>query len=596
MRPEDLIGKTTFDITYPEDHHVLTGSQQSILERRPSPPLVTRVPHSQGGLRWFESKVTPFTASNGAGRALVMSRDITERVHEDLGRDLLYRVVQETTDLIAVCTPDTTLRFANQTAVQLLAPEADESLEGKSLYDFLAPPDAYRLREEILPKLRPDQPWTGSLELVRPDGGEPLSTAATIFLFQGTDETKRSYLAVTLRDETRRRGAEEALRESELRLGQAQKMEAVGRLAGGIAHDFNNLLTAIIGYGDLVLGELDPNQAAWRDTEEILRAAERAGELTRQLLAFSRRQVLTTDPVDLNAIVADIDRMIRRLIGEDIEIVTLQNGELEGVVADRGQLEQVIVNLVVNARDAMPQGGRLTLETLNQEVEQTREVESGPLEPGPYVVLRITDTGIGMDPDTLERIFEPFFTTKEVDQGTGLGLATVYGIVSQSGGQIDIESEIGRGTTFSIYLPSSTQTTENAPPTDLGEPPGGDETILLVEDSAPVRRLVERTLANKGYQVLAAESATAALRHCARHEGPIDLLLCDVVLPRTPGPEVAARTLEMRPGTRVLYISGFSEDVLSQHGIERGDPRLLPKPFTPAQLLHALRAQLDTES
>ncbi len=376
-------------------------------------------------------------------------------------------------------------------------------------------------------------------------------------------------------------------------MNQAQKMEAVGRLAGGIAHDFNNLLTAIIGYSDLVLDELGEGHVAQRDAEEILRAAVRAGGLTRQLLAFSRRQVLQPEPVDLNAVVADIDRMMRRLITENIELVTLQAGELQPIIADPGQLEQVIVNLVVNARDAMPHGGRLQLETANHSVLVPRRTDSGMLEPGDYVQLSVSDTGSGMDEKTRAQIFEPFFTTKEADQGTGLGLASVYGIVRQSGGQIDVDSHPGTGTRFTVFFPVAEQPASPPGRRTESPAPGGDETILLVEDAAPVRRLVQRTLEKVGYKVLAAESATAALRHCARYEGRIDLLLTDVVLPKIGGPEIAIKARELRPGIRVIFMSGFSDETLARHGLTARSRALLEKPFTPTDVLERVRRQLD---
>jgi two-component system cell cycle sensor histidine kinase/response regulator CckA len=437
-------------------------------------------------------------------------------------------------------------------------------------------------------------------------------TEATIFLFDDPGDATspdrerdpqrsrsprsrplRSNFAVSLHDISARRRTEEALRQSEARLIQARKMESVGRLAGGIAHDFNNLLTAIIGYSDLVLQELDPEHGSRRDVEEILRAAERAGGLTRQLLAFSRRQVLQPERVDLNAVVADIDRMLRRLIGEDIELVTRLHGELEPIVADPGQIEQVIVNLVVNARDAMPRGGRIELETSNFECIDPVRVESGMLAPGRYVALRVADTGTGMDEETRAQIFEPFFTTKEASGGTGLGLASAYGIISQSRGQIDVASRLGEGSRFTIYLPVAREATVEVTPTDPAPASRGRETILLVEDSGPVRRLVERMLTRKGYTVLAAESATAALRHCSRYDGPIDLLLTDVVLPRMAGPEIARQAREIRPDLRVLYMSGFTDETLTQHGLSSLEPDLLAKPFSSSTVLARVRQRLD---
>ena len=531
-----------------------------------------------------------------------------------VGPDLLYQGIQQSANLVFVCDLDTTVLFANETATRQLQSESAEILAGRRLLDLLVAGDAAKLRGEVLPRLTPGFPWSGELALESGPEGPLIVTDATLFLFdeaadpsplewaEATDSQRRrgpsmrptrSFLAVSLHDISARRRTEEALRLTEARLVQAQKMESVGRLAGGIAHDFNNLLTAIIGYSDLVHQELDPEHASRRDIEEILRAAERASGLTRQLLAFSRRQVLQPERVDLNSIVSDIDRMLRRLIGEDIELVTQLHGELAPIVADPGQIEQVIVNLVVNARDALPRGGRIELETSNLDYSVPVRVESGMLAAGRYVALSVSDTGTGMDEQTRAQIFEPFFTTRAASGGTGLGLASAYGIISQSRGQIDVVSRLGEGSTFTIYLPVARETLAEAEAPEVEQANRGRETVLLVEDSGTVRLLVERMLSRRGYTVLAAESATAALRHCSRHEGSIDLLLTDVVLPRMAGPEVARQARQIRPGIRVLYMSGFTDETLTQHGLSSLEPDLLSKPFSSATLLKRVRQLLD---
>lgn len=593
-RRDELVGRPIFDFVHPEDRSITADSFEALLAGREPPCHVTRALHADGSWRWLESRMSGFRAADGTFRVLSLSRDITQQRYDTLGRNLLYSVVQQGADLVLVCEIDTTVRYANAVATRLLATAGESSIEGHSLLSFLAPRDASTLELEVLPQLEETGGWSGEIELLRPDSTEPLPTEASVFLFSDPDASTRPLLAVTLHDITERRAAEAVLRETENRLGQAQKMEAVGRLAGGIAHDFNNLLTAIIGYGDLLLDELGPEHRARRDAEEILSAAERAGGLTRQLLAFSRRQVLQPELIDLNTVVADIDRLIRRLIGEDIQIVTMQDGGLAPILADPSQIEQVILNLVVNARDAMPHGGRLEIETRNLTLERPMRTDSGLLEAGDYVELRVSDTGVGMDVATHARMFEPFFTTKTPDRGTGLGLATVYGIVSQSGGQLEAESQLGEGSTFHVYLPTARrQRAQRKSEEPVGAVVGGDETVLLVEDSDVVRGLVERTLGAAGYRVLTADSATGALRHCSRHPGPISLLLTDVVLPRVDGPEIATRARELRPELRVLFMSGFSEEKLLEHGISRDEPKLLAKPFTPSALLHAIRGVLD---
>ncbi|MHA7836622.1 MAG: PAS domain S-box protein, partial [bacterium] len=520
---EDLLGRNVLELVHPDDHPKSAGSMAELLEGASRSTHMTRARHADGGFRWLESRMSRFLAADGSARILSLSRDVTRQRRDTLGRGLLYSVVQQGSDLVLACETDTMLLYANAVATRLLGSPEHGPIEGKTLLELLTPESALKVREQILPRLEQIRSWSGELDLIRPNQTENLPTEATIFLFSDPETSTRPLLAVTLRDITERRAAEAALRETESRLGQAQKMEAVGRLAGGIAHDFNNLLTAIIGYSDLVLDELGPEHGARRDAEEILSAAERAGGLTRQLLAFSRRQILQPEQIDLNAVVADIDRLMRRLIGEDIQIVTLLDGELARILADPSQIEQVILNLVVNARDAMPLGGRLEIETRNLTLEGPLRTDSGLLEAGRYVELRVSDTGVGMDDATRVRIFEPFFTTKSPDRGTGLGLATVYGIVSQSGGQVQAESRLGDGSTFRIYLPQSQERSMADARSSQPSSVGGHETILLVEDSEVVRTLIERTLSAAGYEVLGADSATGALRHCSRHEGPISL-------------------------------------------------------------------------
>ncbi len=380
----------------------------------------------------------------------------------------------------------------------------------------------------------------------------------------------------------------------EMQLLQAQKMEAVGQLAGGVAHDFNNVLTAIAGYAELLREDLPGEDARRGDAEEIIRATERAAALTRQLLAFSRRQVLAPRVLDVNTVVASVDNMLGRLIGADVELKTALAPELGAVRADPGQLEQVIMNLVVNARDAMPRGGKLTIETANAELDESYALEHPAVVAGPYVMLAVSDSGVGMDAATQARIFEPFFTTKEKGKGTGLGLATVYGIVKQSGGNIWLYSEPGRGTTFKIYLPRVDQPVELPAPTPAArETPRGTETVLLVEDDEAVRALARKMLAAHGYTVLAAPSGVDALELAASHAGPIHLLVTDVVLPGISGRELAARFESVRPGLKVLYTSGYTDEAVVHHGVLDAGIAFLQKPFSSGSLARKVRETLD---
>ncbi len=382
-------------------------------------------------------------------------------------------------------------------------------------------------------------------------------------------------------------------RDLEVQLRQSQKMEAVGRLAGGVAHDFNNLLTVISGYAELLLEGGDPASAVHKDAKEIRAAARRAAALTHQLLAFSRQQILQPKVLDLNEIIRETERMLTRLIGEDIEMRTVLASDLGQVEADPGQLEQILMNLVINSRDAMPQGGKLTIATSNVRLDADYTDSHPYVTPGDYVCLAVSDTGVGMDAETCSRIFEPFYTTKEVGKGTGLGLSTVYGIVKQSRGHIEVYSEPGRGTTFKIYLPRKLSLPSNS---GLQRPAasGGSERILLVEDDAQLRELTTAVLAAQGYAVFAAGSVEEVSAICARHN--VDLLLTDVVMPKTSGKEIAQTVSARFPGVKTLYMSGYTTDAVVHHGVLEEGIFFLQKPFTPAALAAKVREVLDAET
>jgi len=386
-----------------------------------------------------------------------------------------------------------------------------------------------------------------------------------------------------------------AHRRLEEQLRQSQKMEAVGRLAGGIAHDFNNLITVINGYSQLILDRVKAGDPTRPDAEEILRAGERAAALTRQLLAFSRKQILAPTVLNLNRSVLEMERMLRRLIGEDIELVASLEPQLASVMADPGQIEQVILNLAVNARDAMPHGGKLTLETANATLDEGFVALHPGAQPGPCVVLSVTDTGVGMDAEVLSHLFEPFFTTKEKGKGTGLGLSTIYGIVKQSNGTIWVSSEPGRGATFTVYLPRfDTGARGSAAAGGPAAVRPGTEVVLLVEDSEDVRRFMEQFLARSGYSVLQAGSGDEALRRAEAHAGPIHLLLTDIVLPVMGGREIAHQVRAQRPGIKVLYTSGYTDRSGVENGILESGVAFLQKPFTAEELLRKIRETLDT--
>jgi CheY-like chemotaxis protein len=372
-------------------------------------------------------------------------------------------------------------------------------------------------------------------------------------------------------------------------------MEAVGRLASGVAHDFNNLLTIIIGYSDLLFERVSARDGMRPPVEEIKKAAERAASLTRQLLAFSRKQVLQPRILDLKSLLTNVDEMLRRMIGEDIELVTHLPSGLGRVNADPGQIEQVIMNLALNARDTMPQGGQLTLEAADVELDSSYASSHESVLPGHYVMIAVSDTGIGMDAETQARIFQPFFTTKEQGKGTGLGLATTYGIVKQSEGHIGVYSEPGKGTTFKVYLPRIDQAVEVIAPTQVpvDEPPRGCETILLVEDEEAVRSLARGLLESSGYEVLEANGAHEALQVGKRHKERIHLLLTDVVMPQMSGRELAEHLAPLHPETKVLYMSGYADNAVVHHGLLDPSAFFLQKPFTADALARKLREVLD---
>src|SRR5687768_6745140 len=390
------------------------------------------------------------------------------------------------------------------------------------------------------------------------------------------------------------------LHDRDEQLRHAQKMEAIGRLAGGVAHDFNNLLTAIIGYTDLLAERFDPADQSAREVAGIRKAADRAAALTRQLLAFSRKQFLNPTVLDLNETVSGMLQILPRVIGEHIQTTVTLAGDLSRVKADASQMEQVLVNLVLNARDAMATGGHMTIETANVALDAGRiRAENLSLEPGPYVMLAITDTGTGMDEETRAHAFEPFFTTKPKGQGTGLGLATVYGIVDQSGGGVSITTAPGRGTSVRIYLPTTSATTEPriADATQVhGGAHAGTETLLLVEDNDSVRELAAKALRRRGYVVHEARDAEEAIEWSATSGVRPQLLVTDVVMPGLSGPNLAARLLQHNPRLRVLYMSGYTDDATAVHGDFWGGIPLLQKPFTPAALAERVRLALDASS
>jgi len=437
------------------------------------------------------------------------------------------------------------------------------------------------------------------IPLVAISGGVPEEYILEALKAGAADYIRRNHLSrlgVTVsRELSQAEGRRERSR-LEQQFRQAQKMDAVGRLAGGVAHDFNNLLTVITGYAELLLAGGAPEGSQRDALKEIQRAAERGGALTHQLLAFSRGQPFTARTVQLNTLLVHMEKMLSRLIGEDVELITVAAAEPATIRTDPGQLEQVVMNVVVNARDAMPGGGKLIIETANAQVDQTYAGPNVDLKPGSYVVLAISDTGMGMDPETVTHLFEPFFTTKAPGKGTGLGLATAYGIVKQSGGAISVYSEPGRGTTVKIYLPSTEAKAAEAAEQEPAAALRGSETILVLEDEARVRKLVCEVLAARGYHVLEAVRGEEAIRMATEHQGRIHLLLTDVVMPEMSGPQALEQIRARQPNMKVLFMSGYTDEAMVHHGIPDSGAPFLQKPFLPETLARKVREVLASQA
>ena len=514
-------------------------------------------------------------------------RDLTEQKRLQLemrkSEDRFRKLFDSNTIGIVIADLNGNTLEANDAYLGMLGRTREELLSGEIQWTELTPPE-YSGRDqnavETLRRTGVAAPW--EKELFRKDG-----TRVPVLIGLAMLEAEKASCIAFIVDLTERRRLEEQFR-------QAQKMEVVGQLAGGIAHDFNNLLTVILGYSDLLAGKFEPGSAEADELAEIRTAGQRAASLTRQLLAFSRQQVVQRKALDVNALVVETEKMLRRLLGMDIELATVLDPSVGPVLADAGQVEQLILNLSLNARDAMPRGGRLTIETASVELDETYARLHGTVEPGSYVMITISDTGLGMNSNTIAHMFEPFFTTKERGKGTGLGLATVYGIVQESGGHIWVYSELGQGTTFKIHLPLLRETDERKPVPEMDPASlSGSETILIVDDEESVRALSRSILERHGYRVLEAGNGREGLDVAARHAQPIHLLLTDVVMPEMGGSDLASRLEVLRPGMHVLYMSGYTDDAVVRHGLVETGRLFLQKPFNATTLALKVREALD---
>jgi PAS domain S-box-containing protein len=541
-----------------------------------------------GQLVTVETSVSSVLDSEGRRVGFIaVQDDITRRKRAEMemrkSAERFRSLIENAQDIITVIDPQGVFLFQSPASRRLLG-RSPEEFVGRNAFEFVHPEDAAGVQEALRRVVEsPDLPQTALFRFRHADGSWRMLEGIGRLL-TGEDPPQ---LVVNSRDVTDRRALEDQLR-------LAQKMEAIGALAGGIAHDFNNVLTAIIGYGTLLASRLASDPSGSEEIDEILRASERAAGLTRQLLAFSRRQVLEPVVLSVNDLIADFEKLLKRLIREDVELVTRLDSSVGNVRADPGQLEQVVMNLVVNGRDAMPGGGRLTIETANVDLDEAYAQRHASVRPGRYIMVAVSDTGTGMDAETQARIFEPFFTTKEKGEGTGLGLSTVYGIVKQSGGNIWVYSEPGKGTTFKVYFPRVDEIAAEGVPHSADSLPGvGTETILLVEDELSIRALAKRVLEERGYRVLEAGSGKDALERIRGEEGQIHLLLTDLVMPDMGGTELASRLEDKHPTIRVLFMSGYTDDGVVRNGLLGPGRAFLQKPFTPTILARKVREILS---
>ncbi|HVY92039.1 MAG TPA: PAS domain S-box protein, partial [Bryobacteraceae bacterium] len=521
--------------------------------------------------------------SNQPVRLTGVCWDVSERRLAEEERQKFVSLVEQTDDFVGMMALDGTIIYINRAGCRLVGLDARRAI-GTSFAD-LHPEDAWsNLSDEILPSvLRGESNWIGEARLRHLATNQPINVLMNIFPVNDPETGQLLCFAAIMRDVTERKQLEQQVLQS-------QKLDSIGQLAGGVAHDFNNLLTIISGYSELILGRCDPNDPVVEPVEQISRAAARAAALTRQLLSFASRQAAEQKDVHLNDVVTNIEKMLRRLIGEDVQLSLSLEPEIGIFRADPGQIEQIIVNLVINARDAMPGGGKLLIETANIYIDEESGHGRLALDPGHYIMLAVSDTGVGMSAEVKSRIFEPFFTTKERGKGTGLGLSTVYGIVQQSKASITVHSEPGQGATFRVLFPTAQAVKAGAPETAASPPSSGTETILLTEDEAGVRGYVRHILERNGYRVAEASNGLEAMDVIHSFPGPIDLLLTDVVMPECGGVELAEHFAGVYPGVPVLYMSGYNDRLWMEgdHSVN-----FIQKPFASPALLTQIRELLD---
>ncbi len=586
----DAVGKPIFDFM---DEAAIAEAHERVARRREGKAErgEFRLRRKDGSELWVSTSADPLFEDGRFTGAIALVTDYTDRRKAEESRSRLVAIVESSNDAIVATDREWRITSWNRAAERLYQWAAAEVI-GQTLA-MIVPPQLEPERKVIEKKIHEG----GLVEHYETTRLRKDRTTVDVSLSVSPLHDAGGNIigfAKTARDLTERKKAERALQQTEDQLRQAQKMEAVGVLAGGVAHDFNNVLSVILSFTASTIDDLKPGDPLRADLEEVFKAGQRAAGLTRQLLAFSRQQILQPKVINLTDVVSGLEKMLTRLLGEDIQLTVLPSRDAQMIFADAGQLEQVIMNLVVNARDAMPVGGNLTIETTEAELDASYASTHAGVLPGRYAMLAVTDTGSGMDRATLARIFDPFFTTKGVGKGTGLGLSTVYGIVKQSGGHIWVYSEVGKGTTFKVYLPRTDRTASDEAGSALDpETLRGTETILLVEDEDQVRNVMRATLRKRGYHVLEAQNGGEAFLVCEQFTAKIHLLLTDVVMPRMSGRQLAERLASVRPDMKVLYVSGYTENTIVHHGVLDAGISFLPKPIMPDTLLRKVRQVLD---
>jgi PAS domain S-box-containing protein len=587
-RPSEVVGRATPRIL--KGGAATPDEYETFWKRLASNEVVRREfvnRTKSGALVHVESTANPIFTEAGRVGFLAIQRDITARKTTEAAlveSERRYRTLAEAAhDSIFIVGRDGRIEYANAVSTARFGVQSQDAI-GRTLNEVFPSGTAEEMWREVSVVFTTGQRHSFEARFDTPDGELWLETSVVPM---SGDAAEPDAVMGVARDVTDRKRLERQFL-------QAQKMEAVGQLAGGIAHDFNNVLTAILGYSELLLDRLRDDEELADDVEEIKKAGDRASRLTRQLLAFSRKQVWAPQVLDVNGVLADLHKMLGRIIGEDVRLEITGAPRLDPVKVDPSQIEQVVVNLAVNARDAMPKGGTLTITTRNVELDRAFVQRHAGAVEGKYIAITVQDSGCGMTADVLAHVFEPFFTTKPVGKGTGLGLATVHGIVKQSGGYITIDSAPGAGTAVTTYLPSVNVTPASAQAPAVASPAvPGSETILLVEDEPGVRQLMQRTLERSGYTVLKAATATDAIAIAANHRRPIDLLVSDVVMPDVSGPDVAQRIASLHPAMKVLFVSGFTHQIAIDCRSMSGRAAFLPKPFTPLALTVKVRECLD---